>query len=595
MALFNVLFDIAARTAKFEQGMTRVERRLDNTAKVFKTIGAATGGALAFAGIRQFIADAVQFGDDLKTVADRMQTTTEVLTRLQYVAEQSDAPFEVLRNSLDKLAKNLSLAEDGSGKARKALADLGVEARVLAQLPIEQQLGVLADAFRKVETPADQIRIAMQLFGEEGVALVPVLRLGAEGLRKLGDEGERLGAVLRDTTAGALADTDNAAKKLTASFRVARAELVAVIATPLSFTLEAWARGITRFREAIGLGDKSPLAALRADLIRVNELMNAPFISNANRNQLNDAAIELSKLIAAYEQADADHDRIMQNFIRREADLAGRKLTLPEVQVTAPRRDRDVTEWLEVRATARKIELGAMEQFYRDLEEDTQSSLERQVAQYEEFKSKLDVLLASGRIDTSQYASRLGEQLDEVLQPIEVTSKRIETLATEASEFWKEAFRGMQGVLADFLFDPFDKGIKGMLRGFIDVIRRMIAEAASAKILDSLFGALGGGGGGSGLLGKLFGGIFRADGGPVERGKPYVVGERGPEWFVPGMAGMIVPKLAPASSAGPSITINNTIDARGSSISRAELNAVVNRSSEVTIAKVRELAGWGRI
>jgi hypothetical protein len=50
-----------------------------------------------------------------------------------------------------------------------------------------------------------------------------------------------------------------------------------------------------------------------------------------------------------------------------------------------------------------------------------------------------------------------------------------------------------------------------------------------------------------------------------------------------------------ATASGPSISITNHIDARGSSISRAELNAVVNRSSEVTIAKVRELVGWGRI
>jgi len=595
VALFNVLFDIAARTAKFEQSMTRVERRLDNTAKAFKTITTAAGGVFAISGIKTFVDQAVNFGDDLRSLADRMGTTTEELTRLQYIAEQSNTTFDVLRGSLDRLAKGLSLAEDGSGKARKAIADLGVDAEFLTRLPIEQQLNVVADAFQRIEKPADQVRIAMQLFGDEGTALIPILRLGSEGIRRLGEEGARAGAILSDQTATALADVDASSKRLSASARTARAELVALVGVPLGSFLDTFARGVTRVRTALG-GDSGggPLAALREDLAKINKLSEAPLISNAKRNQLNLAALELSKLIAAYEQADADHARLMQHFVKREQELANRKITLPEIEVRASKSDKsDSADWLEVRATARKIELGAMDQFYADLEEQTQTSLERQVSQYEEFKSKLDTLLSAGKIDTTTYNARLKEQLDEVLQPIEVTSKRIEQLAEEASEFWKEAFRGMQSVLADYLFDPFDKGLKGMLRGFIDVIRRMIAEAASAKILESLFGSLGGGGG---FLGKLFGGLFKAEGGPVRGGRPYIVGEEGPELFVPGMSGGIVPNMALAGAAAvPSISITNHIDARGSSISRAELNALLNHNSEVTVAKVRDLAGRGRI
>ena len=37
---------------------------------------------------------------------------------------------------------------------------------------------------------------------------------------------------------------------------------------------------------------------------------------------------------------------------------------------------------------------------------------------------------------------------------------------------------------------------------------------------------------------------MRADGGPVTGGSPYIVGERGPEVFVPGRSGSIVPNGA---------------------------------------------------
>lgn len=58
-----------------------------------------------------------------------------------------------------------------------------------------------------------------------------------------------------------------------------------------------------------------------------------------------------------------------------------------------------------------------------------------------------------------------------------------------------------------------------------------------------------------GVTDFLFGG-FRAGGGPVSGGTPYVVGERGPELFVPGMSGSIVPNHA---LGGGGITLNVTV------------------------------------
>jgi len=74
-----------------------------------------------------------------------------------------------------------------------------------------------------------------------------------------------------------------------------------------------------------------------------------------------------------------------------------------------------------------------------------------------------------------------------------------------------------------------------------------------------LFGtaAAAGTGGTGGLLGAIFGG-YRADGGAVTGGNAFVVGERGPEIFVPGNSGMIIPNDAATRSAvgGGSFHIN---------------------------------------
>jgi hypothetical protein len=76
-----------------------------------------------------------------------------------------------------------------------------------------------------------------------------------------------------------------------------------------------------------------------------------------------------------------------------------------------------------------------------------------------------------------------------------------------------------------------------------------MAEIAQAAIRAGLQAAAGGGGGGSGaggllsaatqILGALLGAPGRATGGPVAPGRPYLVGERGPELFVPTASGRV--------------------------------------------------------
>ena len=68
--------------------------------------------------------------------------------------------------------------------------------------------------------------------------------------------------------------------------------------------------------------------------------------------------------------------------------------------------------------------------------------------------------------------------------------------------------------------------------------------AASLKLgLDALFGGGGDGGGLGGLLGSATGAILglpgRATGGEVSPNRPFLVGERGPELFVPTSAGRV--------------------------------------------------------
>jgi len=69
---------------------------------------------------------------------------------------------------------------------------------------------------------------------------------------------------------------------------------------------------------------------------------------------------------------------------------------------------------------------------------------------------------------------------------------------------------------------------------------------------------------------------FRANGGPVKSGFPYIIGERGPELFMPNTSGSIIPnnKLSSKSSSNINITVNAGIGANGAQIGREIVDAI---------------------
>jgi len=102
-------------------------------------------------------------------------------------------------------------------------------------------------------------------------------------------------------------------------------------------------------------------------------------------------------------------------------------------------------------------------------------------------------------------------------------------------------------------------GLHGILGDIVgDLIEIAIRQAVIGPLASAIFG-----GGGGGFLGGLFG---RAAGGPVQAGRPYVVGEHGrPELFVPNVPGKVISNLqgGGAGRRAANTTLAVTINAPG--------------------------------
>lgn len=137
-------------------------------------------------------------------------------------------------------------------------------------------------------------------------------------------------------------------------------------------------------------------------------------------------------------------------------------------------------------------------------------------------------------------------------------------------EVGAEAFDSVMGNMERALNTFVQTGklsFKDLARSIIADLIRIQMRAQMLSLFKGLFGGLFSGGFGSGYafgnqdLGQYLMGNGRASGGPVDSNTPYMVGERGPELFVPRSSGSIVPNHALNSMGSTTNVTNNYIQA----------------------------------
>lgn len=116
-----------------------------------------------------------------------------------------------------------------------------------------------------------------------------------------------------------------------------------------------------------------------------------------------------------------------------------------------------------------------------------------------------------------------------------------------------------------------------------DLVRLVFQQMVTQRLAAGVTGV---------LQGKGFAG-FMAAGGPVSAGSSYVVGEKGPELFVPHASGTIVPnnKMGGGSGSGSgSVTVNYNIAA---GVSRAELAPILEQERRRLKAEIPDMVRRG--
>ena len=512
----------AAAFASVRRGLGGIQTAASQLRSALGTIGLA---ASAF-GLGRLVIDIAQFGDELNTAAKKAGVGGKAISELAYAAQQSNVELSALSVALRKMQQGLSEAASGTGEARTALKALGLNIRDLRTLAPEKQFELLADRISQLRDPADRTRAAIMLFGRAGADLLPLMEDGAAGIRKLREEAQKIGQSFSTEQLQKLEDLNDSIDRMKASARAAAVEVGGRLAPSIQ----------ALFDTITGLVSGNVLEPLESQINRIRQLqvtvtqggsLVGQLIGNGEA-EVARALAEIAKIEAAIQRA-----RNLSDSIGK-----GKGTTQALRQANAP----SLVGFGEKEQKQTAAELREMERFL------DQARVIRQDASR---------LAGGGGILPTNEAESIKAAVQSGVAPIDVEVAKFDEKFDEITQFGIEAARNLQDAFAQFLFDPFEQGLDGMLKGFVDMLRQMIAQAASAQILQALGGLFPAGS----FFATAFAGA-RAAGGPVWPGSAFLVGEDGPEVFVPRQSGTIVPGSRGGGGGNP-VTIQNHIDARG--------------------------------
>ncbi|MDJ0838947.1 MAG: hypothetical protein QNK37_20675 [Acidobacteriota bacterium] len=431
---------------KVEQAFGGIQAGLGGIWKKILGIGAAWLAAWSFKRIATGLQNTLQRLDKMHKLAIKLDTDAEFLSSMEYVMNLNGVAVESFNTALQRMVKRIGQAKHGTGEARWSFFRLGLQVQDLYNMNPEQQFLAIADALSKVQNNAEKIAFAEKIFDSEGVPLLQSMTEGAEGIRKLQKEAKRLGLVITQDMVETAATANDEIFKLKWSFEQLKNVLTVEVAPAigkLAETLRSELPTFVDFSKKIG---KSLLVSL--------VLVFNQFVSIFSRVSLT-----------------------LGSFFTKAAGFV-----TSFVEVTKSAFDQlhpNLYSLLNLEALTGFDPLLKLSELMQEAGEGWKFLGERQEDWAESANLSLLNLLAQFSKVTDSLEKETREQIESFVEINNFLESATKNLAVNLNSTFK-----------DFFFDPFDKGLKGLLNSFVDALRQMAAQMAASQLMQWLGGFL---------------------------------------------------------------------------------------------------------
>ncbi|MGF6958006.1 hypothetical protein [Paraburkholderia youngii] len=243
--IFELSADVSRLRTDMQKAQTEIKSGLDSIAKSSEITALKAGYDFASGFARGFaekIKAAIDNADALGKLSERIGTTTEALSALQYAGKFADVSTEDLTGAFKGLNKALLDARDPLSDSAAAIKALGLNVDTLRNEDPAKAFEDIAEAMSQYKDGAEKAAVATQLFGKEGQKLIPLLNGGRDGLIAARQEAESLGLIVSGSTAKAMADLNDDLTRL----QNASEGAFAIIAQQLTPAIDTLVRSITQ-------------------------------------------------------------------------------------------------------------------------------------------------------------------------------------------------------------------------------------------------------------------------------------------------------------------------------------------------------------
>lgn len=494
---------IRADSAQLQQELARAGATVkDSAGKMEGALGSLKDQfrelipAITLAAFVEFGKRAIESADRIGDLAQRIGFAASTLSALEAPLEKTGSSIDDLAASVNLMNNQIGEAAKGNQEAIKAFDQLGLSVQKLKALTPEQQFYAITQALAGLKNQFEQTEAGRAIFGRGFAALIPLIKESNGAIREHIQVQKDLGNALSDEKIQRIKDFGDALKEAAIG---AKNEFLSLFAAVLKVT--------DVIQQTVGTPASYGLAKVGYTPQQAEEM---------NRQQSFQAWLDKSKQLGYATQA---------SF----------KSVYP-YQFGPPTRDLSAKGSNAGILNPEKVPENTLKKYLADLQSETSALGESERAF---FINRVEIEAGNkARADYENHLRSSKELLPDEKAQIDQLAGSFYDLKKAQEENARVAAL-MKDALSDSLADIAVnfKNLKDTATGAIQSIAREIIKAKITNpFSESIINALP-----SFNLGSLFG---FADGGSPPVGVPSIVGERGPEIFVPNSAGTIIPNHA---------------------------------------------------
>jgi hypothetical protein len=527
---------LGLESAKFVQEIDRAKAKTREMKVSVDVLGTAMGALrqpmlLAAAAAGAFATSFFKAADAVNDFAEGSGLAIEEVLALQSAMVQSGKEADNAAQMWDRFSVTLGAAADGQKEQADLFKELGVSIADAGGL-LRPEIDIFRDltsVLSGMSAGAERARLQVQLFGKQ---------FGNLDISKIDQLSRNTDKFSGEAKKGVLAigEIGDAIDQMTEKAKIG------------FLTLMGKARdAYTGIKKFLGFGEEEPVVP--APVVGVTQGGRQ---SGTRVKAVKDSGAEsAAKALKTYlEGLDAQILKLKEGeeaALRFEAAKQGGPAGLAKMEEIIRLRREEAEQQEEMQRLTKEAsqELAAMDDLRRFNLELRLKQIEREIELEKESAQVLNEVQAQAEItankeleDMMEKKKAASEELD-LLEDIRDGYKSIGATIVEAFMSGKSAADAFKSALSSLL----QKLASRSLDKFLDLIFKSGMKGAPSLFENFMSNVP--------VLGNIFG--KRAGGGPVNSGAPYLVGEKGPELFVPSMAGQVVPSYATSGTS----TINN--------------------------------------